>query len=215
VYKAKVFLIDDHPLLRQGLAQLINQENDLILCGEAEDGPSAMKAIELLAPDIAVVDLTLKDRSGTDLIKQLAQTYPTLKMIVFSMHDEWLHAERALQSGARGYVMKHEAPGQVLEAIRRVLAGEIYLSQRMSARVLNRLVGGKAQEDASPISALSDRELQIFTMIGQGSSSREIAGGLSVSIKTVETHRERIKEKLKLKNATELLRYAMRYTHNL
>jgi DNA-binding NarL/FixJ family response regulator len=215
MHKAKILLIDDHPLLRQGLAQLVNQEDDLVLCGEAEDGPSAMKAVELLAPDIAVVDLTLKDRSGTDLIKQLAQAYPKLKMLVFSMHDEWLHAERALQSGARGYVMKHEPPEQVLEAIRRVLAGEIYLSQRMSARVLNRLAGGKGQEDQTPISTLSDRELQIFTMIGLGNSTREIAESLSVSVKTVETHRERIKDKLSLKNATELLRFAMRYTHNL
>jgi len=131
------------------------------------------------------------------------------------MHDESLHAERAIQSGARGYLMKHEAPEQVLEAIRRVLAGEIYLSQRMSARVLNRLAPGNSQEDASPISALSDRELQIFTMIGQGNSTREIADSLAVSVKTIETHRERIKDKLNLKNATELLRYAMRYTHNL
>jgi DNA-binding NarL/FixJ family response regulator len=210
-----VLLIDDHPLLRQGLAQLINQESDLALCGEAEDAASAMKAITLLAPDIAVVDLTLKDGSGTDLIKQLADRYPSLKIIVFSMHDEWLHAERALGAGARGYVMKSEAPGQVLVAIRRVFAGEIYLSQRMSARLLNRLVGGKSDDDTSPTSTLSTRELQIFTMIGQGSSSREIAESLSVSIKTVETHRERIKHKLNLRNANELLRHAMRYTQCL
>jgi len=215
VHKARVLLIDDHPLLRQGLAQLINQETDLVLCGEAEDGPSAMNAARTLSPDIAVVDLTLKDRSGTELIKELAQAHPNLKMLVFSMHDESLHAERAIQSGARGYLMKHEPPEQVLEAIRRVLAGEIYLSPRMSARILNRLAKGKDKEGASPISALSDRELQIFTMIGQGTSSREIADSLSLSIKTIETHRERIKDKLNLKNATELLRYAMRYTHNL
>jgi DNA-binding NarL/FixJ family response regulator len=215
VHKAKVLLIDDHPLLRQGLAQLINQENDLVVCGEAEDGPSAMAAVQQLEPDIAIVDLTLKERGGGDLIRQLAQAHPRLRMLVFSMHDEWLHAERALQSGARGYVMKNEPPAQVLEAIRRIVAGEIYLSERMSARLLNRLAGVKSEEDASPTSALSHRELQIFTLIGQGNSSREIAESLSVSIKTIETHRERIKDKLDLKNAIELLRYAMRYTQNL
>ena len=215
MHKAKVLLIDDHPLLRQGLAQLINQENDLVVCGEAEDGPSAMQAIQTLAPDIAVVDLTLKERGGGDLIRQLAHAHPRLRMLVFSMHDEWLHAERALQSGARGYVMKNEPPGQVLEAMRRIVAGEIYLSERMSTRLLNRLAGVQTEEEVSPASALSHRELQIFTMIGQGNSSREIAESLSVSIKTVETHRERIKEKLALKNAIELLRYAMRYTQNL
>ena len=213
--KAKVLLIDDHPLLRRGLAQLINQENDLVVCGEANDGPSAMAAVQLLAPDIAIVDLMLKDGAGSDVIRQLAQANPGLKMLVFSMHDEWLHAERALQSGARGYVMKNEPPGEVLEAIHRILAGEIYLSERMSARLLDRLAGVESPQEASPASALSHRELQIFTMIGQGNSSREIAESLSVSIKTVETYRERIKEKLDLKNAIELLRYAMRYTHDL
>ena len=211
--KAKVLLIDDHPLLRQGMAQLINQESDLILCGEAKDSASAIEAVRRLAPDIAIVDLTLKDQSGTELIKQLADAFPQLKMLVFSMHDEWLHAERALQSGAGGYIMKEEAPERVLAAIRRVLAGETYLSERMSARILNRLVKGKAREEALPITTLSDRELQIFTLIGQGISTREIAEQLSLSIKTIESHRERIKDKLKLKNATELLRYAMRYTH--
>jgi len=215
VPKAKVLLLDDHPLLRQGLAQLINQENDLIVCGEAEDWSSAIQAVQLLAPDIAIVDLMLKNRDGGDVVRQLAQACPGLRMLVFSMHDEWLHAERALQSGARGYVMKNEPPGKVLEAMRHILAGEIHLSERMLARLRNRFARVKNQEDSSPSSALSHRELQIFTMIGQGNSSREIAESLSVSIKTVETHRERIKNKLDLKNAIELLRYAMRYTQNL
>ena len=182
------------------------------MCGEAEDGESAIWAVALLNPDIAVVDLTLKNGSGTSLIMQLSQSYPSLKMIVFSMHDEWLHAEQALGAGARGYVMKNEEPGEVLSAIRRVLAGEIHLSQRMSGRMLSRLVGSRCEDERSPVSALSARELQIFTLIGQGSSSREIAQSLGVSIKTVETHRERIKDKLKLRNANELLRHAMRYT---
>jgi len=212
--RAKVLVIDDHPLLRQGMAQLINQEKDLVLCGEAKDSASAMDAVHRLEPDIAIVDLTLKDQSGTQLVKQLAELFPGLKMLVFSMHDEWLHAERALQSGAAGYIMKEEAPEQVLAAIRRVLAGQTYLSERMSARILNRLVKGKAKDEVLPISTLSDRELQIFTLIGQGIPTREIAEQLSLSIKTVESHRERIKDKLKLKNATELLRYAMRYTHD-
>jgi len=211
--KARVLLIDDHPLLRQGLSQLINQEEDLILCGEAEDAVSAIAAVDQLAPDLVVLDLSLKERSGTELLKQLARSHPRLLIIVYSMHDESLHAERALQAGARGYVMKHEPPSQVLHAIRRVLAGEIYLSEEMSGRVLYRLVGGTNGKHS--VADLSDRELQIFTMIGQGLSSRKIAETLSVSIKTVETHRERIKQKLKLTNATELLRHAMRYTHSL
>jgi DNA-binding NarL/FixJ family response regulator len=208
--KARVLLIDDHPLLRQGLSQLINQEDDLILCGEAEDADSAMEAVNRLAPDLVILDLILKDRSGTDLLKQLARSHPRLLIIVYSMHDESLHAERALQAGARGYVMKHEPPEQVLHAIRRVLAGEIHLSEEMSGRVLYRLVG--ATKGAHSVADLSDRELQIFTMIGQGLSSRNIAETLSVSIKTVETHRERIKQKLGLKSGAALTRFAVEWT---
>jgi DNA-binding NarL/FixJ family response regulator len=217
ITKSTVLLVDDHPLLRQGLARLIDQAPDLAVCGEAEDAAGALEMVRTLRPDVAVVDMTLRDRKGVELVKELAAAHRGLKMLVLSMHDESLHAERALQAGARGYVMKQEAPHLVLAALRKVLAGEIYLSERMNARVLQRLVGGPKADDAappSPVEVLSGRELEIYALLGQGLATREIASRLGVGVKTVDTYRERIKDKLKLRTAAELLRSAMRFSED-
>jgi DNA-binding NarL/FixJ family response regulator len=206
-----VLLIDDHPIVRQGLSQLINQEPDLHVSCEAA---SAREALEILAketPDIAIVDIALEDRSGIELIKDLRNRNPNLPVLALSMHDEALYAERALRAGAKGYIMKQEATEQVMNAIRKVLEGQIYVSEKMAARLLDQFVGAKPGEDDSPLGRLSDRELEIFSMIGRGLGTREIANKLFLSIKTVEAHREHIKEKLKLKSGTELMRMAVQY----
>jgi DNA-binding NarL/FixJ family response regulator len=205
-------IVDDHPIVRQGLAQLIAEQDDLEICGQAEDGAKALAVVKGLKPDVVVVDLSLPDRSGLELVKELHETWPGLALLVLSMHDEAVHAERAIRAGARGYIMKHEATDRVLTAIRRVLAGQVYLSEAMSAQVLNRLAGANAGEAGSPLGRLSDREYQVFTLIGRGLSTRDIAGRLGVSVKTIEAHREHIKEKLGLKNAAELLHSAMRHS---
>ncbi len=209
--KAKVLLVDDHPIVRQGLGQLINEEADLIIAGEAEDFQQALKALDEVHPDVAIVDISLKDRSGIELIKEIKAKQPNLPILVLSMHDESLHAERVLRAGAKGYIMKQEATEQVMNAIRKVLKGEVYLSDRMASRMVNRLVAGPQNVGGSPIERLSDREFEVFQMIGHGVGPSEIAEKLGLSVKTVETHRERIKEKLNLASGSELIRYAMQY----
>jgi DNA-binding NarL/FixJ family response regulator len=209
--KARVLLVDDHPIVRQGLGQLINEEPDLSIVGEAEDFQQALAAVDTANPDVAIVDISLKDRSGIELIKEFRAKRPDLPILVLSMHDESLHAERVLRAGAKGYIMKQEATEQVMNAIRRVLRGEVYLSERMSSRMVNRLVAGPQNVGGSPIERLSDREFEVFQMIGQGVGPSEIAERLGLSVKTVETHRERIKEKLNLASGSELIRYAMQY----
>jgi len=209
--KAKVLLVDDHPIVRQGLGQLINEEPDLSIVAEAEDFQQALSAVDSANPDVAIVDISLKDRSGIELIKEIRARKPELPILVLSMHDESLHAERVLRAGAKGYIMKQEATEQVMNAIRRVLRGEVYLSERMASRMVNRLVAGPQNVGGSPIERLSDREFEVFQMIGQGVGPSEIAEKLGLSVKTVETHRERIKEKLNLASGSELIRYAMQY----
>ena len=211
--KKQVFLVDDHPLVRQALCELINQEGDMAVCGEAEGAPAALRSIAALKPDVAVVDLTLKEGSGLDLVKDLKLRQPNLPVLVLSMHDESTYAERLLRSGARGYVMKDQASDKVVIALRKVLSGEVYLSDKMSARILHKLVGG-APATASPVDLLSDRELQVFELIGQGIGTRRIAEKLHLSVKTVETYREHIKLKLKLDNATDLLQHAIQWTQS-
>jgi DNA-binding NarL/FixJ family response regulator len=209
----RVLLVDDHPIVRQGLAQMIDQEADLQVCGQAQGAVEAMEAIGREAPDVAVVDLSLPDGNGIDLVKQIRERWPGLAVLVLSMHDESLHAERALRAGAKGYIMKQEATETVLTAIRRVLHGDTYVSERMAERMLAKLVQGKAASPGgSPLERLSDREFQIFEMIGRGEVPREIAKQLGLSVKTVEAHRERIKEKLDLKSGAELIRLAMSYS---
>ncbi len=206
--KFRVLLVDDHPILRQGLARLINEQKDLMVCGEFEDAAKALDSIENIKPDAAIVDISLKGASGIELLKNIKVRFPQLLVLVLSMHDESLYAERALRAGASGYIMKQEATEQVLVALRKVLGGEIYLSEPMSSKLMHQLVGGKPTA-GSLLERLSDRELEIFGLIGQGRGTRQIAEQLHLSVKTVESHRAHIKEKLNLKNATELVHRAI------
>ena len=210
---AKVLLVDDHPIVRQGLAQLLEQENDLIVCGEADDARGALEAIDRLKPDIAIVDIMLKDINGIELIKKIKSRLGKLPVLVMSMHDESLYAERALRAGARGYIMKEEATDKMLIAIRKVMQGEIYLSEGMISRILHRLADGKSQAD-SPLDRLSDRELEVFQLIGEGLGTRQIAERLTVSVKTIESYRAHIKEKLELNTSTEVMHQAVQWLQN-
>ncbi|HOV90142.1 MAG TPA: response regulator transcription factor [Syntrophorhabdaceae bacterium] len=205
----KILIVDDHPIVRKGLSQLINQEQDLFVSGEAEDGPSALEFIKKTKPDLAIIDISLKGIDGIELIKKIKERYQDIPMLVVSMHDESLFAERALRAGARGYIMKQEAIEKVFEAIRKVLKGELYISERVSANIVKKFIDGKQTEKNSPIEILSDRELEVFNLIGQGYRTRQIADMIHVSVKTVESYRANIKEKLHLKNATELLKHAV------
>ncbi len=211
--KIRVLLVDDHPILRKGLAQLINLEPDMVVCGEAEDGPKAFEAAGTLNPDVAVIDVSLKGSNGIELIKNLKARYPDLPTLMLSMYDESLYAERALRAGSLGYIMKEEAIEQVLVAIRRVLTGEIFLSDKMKAKMLQQLATGRTKQVLSPIEALTDRELEVFRMIGEGKSTRQIATDLHLSVRTVEAYREYIKAKLTLKNSTELVQHAFHWVH--
>ena len=206
--KRTVFLVDDHPLVREWLANLINRQADLVVCGEAESAPQALRQIAAAQPDIVILDITLAHGSGLELIKDIKCQCSKTDIIVLSMHDESLYAERALRAGAKGYVMKKETTKKIVTAIRQVLEGRLYVSDRFSETLAGSLLQGK-QPNASPIEELSDRELEVFGMIGQGVETRLIAESLSISIKTVQVYCSRIKEKLKLANATELLREAV------
>ncbi len=209
--KACVFIVDDHPVVRQGLTALINQESDLNVCGDAEDSTQAMDRIVQIKPDIAVVDLALGDDTGLDLIRRIKGRLPDLLILVLSMHHESFYAERVLRAGGRGYIMKEEAPQQILTAIRKVLEGEIYLSDEMSARLLSTLFETTPGHNASLVDRLSDRELQVFELIGRGLRTREVAEKLYLSIKTVESHRANIKKKLGLKHTNEFVQQAVRW----
>jgi len=191
------------------LTNLINQQVDLAVCGEAENAPQALRAISQTKPQVAIIDLSLKDSSGLELIKDLKQTEPTVNILALSMHDESLYAERALRAGAKGYIMKRESTGRVIEAIRQVLEGGIYVSGTVTQVMAARIAGRKTHENVSPVDLLSDRELEVFMMLGKGLGTRQIADSLKVSLKTVQAYCARAKEKLHLKNATELLREAI------
>jgi DNA-binding NarL/FixJ family response regulator len=210
--KIRLLLVDDHPIVRERLAELIAQESDLSVCGEAEDANEAIKAARELRPDLAIVDITLKDTYGIELIKHLKEILPKLPVLVLSMHDESLYGERALRAGAKGYLTKQEATKNVIPAIRRILAGEIFVSEKMAATILQRVAGGKPAGGESPTDVLSDRELEVFQLLGQGLPVRQIAENLFVSVKTVEAHREHIKQKMNFKSSAELLRYAIQFT---
>lgn len=209
--KTRVFIVDDHPIIRQGLIQLINQEEDLAVCGDSEDACQALEKVKELQPGIVIADISLKGMSGIDLIKNLKARYPDLPILVLSMHDESLYAERVLRAGARGYIMKQEATGKFLEAIRRILKGEIYVSDSITSRILEKSIDSRGQPRISPVERLSDRELEVFQFIGKGFKTRQIAKELHLSIKTVETYRENIKDKMKIDNATELVRHAVQW----
>jgi DNA-binding NarL/FixJ family response regulator len=207
--RRRVFLVDDHPLVREWLTTLINQQKDLVVCGEADDAPRALQAIESLQPDVAVVDVTLASGSGIELVKDLKRVAPKVAVVVLSMHDEALYAERAFRAGARGYVMKRETTRKIIAAIHEVLNGRIYVSEEYRTSLTEKLIQGKAGD--SPVDLLSDRELEVFRRLGQGQETRRIGEALGISMKTVQVYCARIKEKLNLANATELLREAMRW----
>jgi DNA-binding NarL/FixJ family response regulator len=207
----RILIVDDHPLFREGLRQLINHEPDLKVCGEFPDAESAREGVAELKPDLAIVDISLGGANGIDLIKSLKADHEELPVLVVSMHDESLYAERALRAGALGYVMKHEPAKTVKLAIRKALKGEVFLSERMSSSMLSRVVRGKNEPAASPIDTLSDRELEVFQMLGQGKSVRQIAEDLGLSIPTINSFRNRIKEKLHLKSSTEVMLHAIQW----
>jgi DNA-binding NarL/FixJ family response regulator len=212
VRKKAVFVVDDHPLLRQGLALLINREQDLMVCGEAEEAQAAMKSIAEKKPDILIVDISLNGPDGLDLLKNLRMLYPDLPVLILSMHDESIYAERALRARANGYIMKQEATEKVLIAVRRILGGDIYLSDRMANKLLHQYISGSSADMSSRLSALSDRELEVFRLIGEGRSARQIAEKLHLSIKTVETYQAHIKDKLSLRSGRELVQHAIQST---
>jgi DNA-binding NarL/FixJ family response regulator len=205
----KIILVDDHPVMRNGLAQLLDQEPDLKVCGQFEDAGMAFASIPTLQPHLAIVDLSLRSSSGLDLVKNIKATHPSVLVLVLSMHDETLYAERVLHAGASGYIMKQEATDKVLGAIRQVLNGGIYLSEGMSSKFVHRLATGRASTGGSVTERLSDRELEVFGLIGQGRGTRQIAEHLRLSVKTIESHRAHIKEKLNLKTSTELVHMAI------
>jgi DNA-binding NarL/FixJ family response regulator len=206
--KFKIFLVDDHPILRQGLALLINREPDLAVSGEADGAASALQAIRNAMPDFVILDISLNGPDGLELLKTLRGNYPNLPVLILSMHDESVYAERALRAGANGYIMKQEATEKVLTAIRQVLRGEVYLSDHLTKRMLQHFVHGSASP-CDPVATLSDRELEVYRLIGVGHGTRQIADELHVSTKTVESYQAHIKEKLSLRNSRELLQHAI------
>jgi DNA-binding NarL/FixJ family response regulator len=208
--KARVLLVEDHPVVRHGLSMLIDDEPDLSICGGAESARETMPLVRKLKPNVVVIDIALGDGSGLDLIKEIHDALPDLPILALSMHDEAVYAERALRAGAKGYIMKKEAMDKVMTAIRRVLAGELYVSEKMAARMVNKLINPRATS-AGPVDTLSDREFEVFRLIADGIGPTEIAQRLSLSVKTIETHREHIKEKLGLKTGAELTRYSLQW----
>lgn len=212
--KTRVLIIDDHPLLREGIALLINTQKDLEVCGQSDDALTALNTIEKLNPDVVVLDITLKTHNGIELLKNIKARFPELQVLILSMHDENIYAPRAFRAGAAGYVMKHEATENVINALRKIINGDIYMSTGLSERLLSRMVGGKATPLRSPVDELTDRELEIFTLLGKGMGTRPIAEKLHLSVKTIESHRAKIKEKLNLKTATELVHHAIQWVQN-
>jgi DNA-binding NarL/FixJ family response regulator len=209
--KSKVFVVDDHPIVRQGLALLINREPDLMVCGEAENAQVALQSIAAMRPDILVLDISLNGPDGLDLLKDLRTRNLILPVLILSMHDESIYAERALRAGAQGYIMKQEATEKVLVALRRILSSEIYVSEHIANRMLQRFIGNRGGGRPSSIADLTDRELEVFRLIGEGHSTRQIADELHISVKTVESYQAHIKEKLSLRSARELVQHAIQW----
>jgi DNA-binding NarL/FixJ family response regulator len=210
----RILIVDDHPIVRLGIRQMLAAEADLDVCGEAESAEVARQLVDSVRPDLAIVDLSLAEGTGLDLIRSLRESVPALPVLVLSMHDEALFAERVLRAGARGYIMKREAITGLVGAIRQVLAGRIYVSEGMAQTVLERL-GREPLVSDNPLASLTDRELEVFDLIGRGQSTGTIAEQLGVSIKTIETYRSNIKTKLNLKDATDLIRFAATWTERL
>jgi DNA-binding NarL/FixJ family response regulator len=209
--KSRILIVDDHPMTRQGLATLIEHQPDWAVCFEAQSAEQALEAIAKTKPDLVLVDISLPGKSGLELIKDIRALHEHLPVLVISMHDESLYVERVLRAGARGYVPKHSGAVKIVEAIRAVLNGRIYVSEEMSAHLLEQLCGRPSQQMRSPVEQLSDREFTVFELIGQGLSAHDIAQRLFLSAKTVDAHRANIKEKLKIKTTAELIAYAARW----
>lgn len=212
--KKRILIVDDHPMMRQGLAQLIGAEKDLSVCGEVENAEQALDAIKPLRPDLVLADISLPGKNGLELIKDFQAIQPELRVLVISMHDESLYAERVLCAGGRGYIMKQEGGKKLMEAIRQVLDGKIYVSEKMSADILEIFSGRRAGMESSPLEKLTDREFEVFQLIGQGKDTRDVAEQLHLSTKTIDVHRTNIKIKLKLKSAAELIRFAVRWAES-
>lgn len=210
----KILVVDDHPIVYEGLQKLFSREEDLRIAGYAENSEGAIRAVERIKPALVIVDISLAEGvSGLELIKVLKRRYPKLPLLVLSMHEESLYAERAIRAGARGYVMKNELTAKVVDAARAVLSGKVYLSGAMSSRLLDELMSRRTAKTVNPVDRLSDRELEVLRLVGSGNTSSDIASKLNVSVKTVETHRLRIREKLHLKNSVQLVKFAIEWMH--
>jgi DNA-binding NarL/FixJ family response regulator len=210
--KKRVFIVDDHPAVQEGLAAVFNQQHDLEICGGAGSAREVLRAVAGLKPDVVIIDLTLQDGSGLELVKDLHARDHKLPLLVLSMHDEMLYAERVLQAGAQGYIMKKEPMGSLLAAVRLVLSGQVYLSEQLKSKIVGFHVGRPQPVIQTPVEMLSDRELEVFELVGQGFGTREIAERLSLSMKTVSCYRQNIKSKLGLKDGPELIRHAIHWT---
>jgi len=208
--KKRILIVDDHPMMREGLAQLIEHEPDLVTAGQAESAAQAVQAIAVAQPDLLLLDISLPDKNGIEVIKDVHTLHPALSILVVSMHDESLYAERVLRAGARGYIMKQEGGKKLMLAIRQVLAGQIYVSEKISAKILETFSGHRPNSK-SPVEKLSDREFEVFQLLGQGEGTRQIAQRLHLSIKTVEVHRANVRKKLELASGGELVHYAIRW----
>ncbi|HLP77792.1 MAG TPA: response regulator transcription factor [Candidatus Paceibacterota bacterium] len=211
--KTRILIVDDHAIVRFGIAQVINHQPDMMVCGEEENASRALDAISSLKPDLVIADISLKDSSGLELMRNIKAQYPKLPVLVVSGHDEGIYAEIAFRAGALGYLMKEEALEKILTAIRRVLSGAVYVSDALAARLLQQQIRGQTDIQESPVKSLSDREMEVFRLIGQWKKTREIAEELHLSIKTIEYYREQIKRKLGLKDASELTQYATSWVH--
>lgn len=207
----KIYIVEDHPIFLDGISQLINREEDMFVAGGCENAGECMKSIKEDLPDLIIIDITLKDSCGIELTKEIKKKYPTLPILILSMHEELIFADRVLKAGARGYITKREATVKVIDAIRKVLQGKIYISDTMVDHFLERSITGGQNLNSSPVEKLSDREFEVFNLIGKGMTNRAIAEVLSVSTNTISTYRERIKEKINLQNNAELNRYAMHW----
>jgi DNA-binding NarL/FixJ family response regulator len=210
--RIRILIVDDHPLVRESLKKIIQGEPDLVVCGEAEDREQALEIVRAAGPRLAIVDLTLKSSHGLELIKDLRERFPEVQSLVLSMHDEMIHAERAIRAGARGYITKREVPARILLAIRQILNGEIYWSEKAAARVASKIA--RAAPTTTKFDLLTDREMQVFQLIGSGQSTRQIAATLHIDVSTVETYRARIKEKLDIDSGLELIRHAINWVNS-
>ncbi len=207
--KTRIMIVEDHPIFRLGMKELINQEEDLCICAEADDITSGWEKIQKLKPDMVIVDISLKGRNGIELIRDISRDFKTMPVLVLSMHDESLYAERAFHAGAKGYIMKQSASESIVRAIRCVLGGKTYASEKFMESLLSKFTQGQPEAGGSPVDILTNREMEVLQLMGEGYTTKEVAEKLNLSVKTISTYRERIKEKLNLKNAAELMRYAV------